>query len=201
MSFFSALALSVSSLVQSPPAPNPPPPTVARLGSRDAFGPGIMAVQHDAIQVELKDAGHIIVVRVDADGSIQPVFPTPDDTSNALPAGRHVVAILGLQPELSTPATAAPALEPVIRTADQIARQGRQARPSATGDDPVRPVEPVAHWLLIVSDIPTSATEVESLLGAMTHDFPSMKAELETVAKALMHRRTRRWTGFYTPVR
>lgn len=203
MSFFSALALSVSSLAQSPSAPAPPPPSlpaVTRLGSRDAFGPGIVAVQNDAIQLELKDAGHIIVLRVDADGSIQPVFPTPDDTSNALPAGRHVVAILGLQPGLSTPLTAAPSLEPIIRTADQVARQGRQARPSATGDDPVMPVKPVAHWLLVVSDIPTTATEVESLLGAMSHDFPSMKAELETVAKALMNRRTRRWTGFYTPV-
>ncbi|HZE93744.1 MAG TPA: hypothetical protein VEZ49_03475 [Gemmatimonadales bacterium] len=204
MTLLSVLALSLASAHwQAPPAasPAPPaPPTVTRLGSKDAYGAGIVAVQDDAILVELSSAGHIIVVRVDEDGSIQPVFPTAADKSNALPAGRHIVGIVGLQPNWSGPVPAAPSYEPIVRSADALARQGRAARPSATGDDPPETGPPVAHWLLVVSDVATSAEDVESLLSAMSRDFSSMQAELEGVARALTNRRTRHWTGFYAPV-
>ena len=205
MTLLSVLALSLASAHwQAPPAaspvPPPLPPAVTRLGSKDAYGAGIVAVQDDAILVELSSAGHIIVVRVDEDGSIQPVFPTAADKSNALPAGRHIVGIVGLQPNWSGPVPAAPSYEPIVRSADALARQGRAARPSATGDDPPEAGPPVAHWLLVVSDVATSAEDVESLLSAMSRDFSSMKAELEGVARALTNRRTRHWTGFYAPV-
>ena len=206
MTLLSVLALSLASAHwQAPPAaspaPPPVPPVVTRLGSNDAYGAGIVAVQDDAILVELSGVGHVIVVRVDEDGSIQPVFPTAADKSNELPAGRHIVGIVGLQPNWSGPVPAAPSYEPIVRSADALARQGRAARPSATGDDDPRETgPPVAHWLLVVSDVATSAEDVESLLSAMSRDFSSMKAELEGVARALTNRRTRHWTGFYARV-
>ncbi len=134
MTLLSVLALSLASAHSQVPQP-PPPPAVTRLASKDAYGAGIVAIQEDAILVELSGAGHIIVLRVDEDGGIQPVFPTAADTSNALPAGRHIVGIVGLQPNWNGPAPAAPSYEPVVRSADALARQGRAARPSATGDD------------------------------------------------------------------
>ncbi len=210
MTLLSVLALSLASAhSQAPPAaspapqpPPPPPPAVTRLGSKDAYGAGIVAIQEDAILVELSRAAHVILVRVDGDGSIQPVFPTPGDTSNALPAGRHIVGIVGLQTNWSGPVPATPSYEPVVRSADALARQGRTARPSATGDDdPLAPRAAVAHWLLVVADVPTSAEEVEALLSSMPRDFSSMKAELEAVAQALTKRRTRLWSAFYAPVR
>jgi len=60
---------------------------------------------------------------------------------------------------------------------------------------------PVARWLLVVSDVPTRAEDVERLLSSMSRDFSSMKAELEGVARALSNRRTRLWSAFYAPVR
>ena len=60
---------------------------------------------------------------------------------------------------------------------------------------------PVAHWLLVVSDVPTSAEDVETLLSSMPRDFSSMKAELEAVAQALTKRRAHLWSAFYAPVR
>ena len=200
MTLLSVLALSLASAHSQVPQP-PPPPAVTRLGSKDAYGAGIVAIQEDAILVELSRPGHVILVRVDGDGSIQPVFPTPGDTSNALPAGRHIVGIVGLQTNWSGPVPAAPSYEPVVRSADALARQGRTARPSATGDDdPLAPPAAVAHWLLVVADVPTSAKDVEALLRSM-RDFSSMKAELEAVARALTRRRTPLWSAFYAPVR
>ena len=208
MTLLSLLAFSLASAhSQAPgaasPAPQPPPTlAVTRLGSKDAYGAGIVAVQDDAILVELSRAAHVILVRVDEDGSIQPVFPTPGDTSNALPAGRHIVGIVGLQPNWSGPVPAAPSYEPVVRSADALARQGRTARPSATGDDdPLARRAAVAHWLLVVADVPTSAEDVETLLSSMPRDFSSMKAELEAVAQALTKRRAHLWSAFYAPVR
>jgi len=205
MTLLSLLAFSLASAhSQSPAAPGPPPPPLAvtRLGSKDAYGAGIVAVQDDAILVELSRAAHVILVRVDGDGSIQPVFPTPGDTSNALPAGRHIVGIVGLQTNWSGPVPAAPSYEPVVRSADALARQGRAARPSATGDDdPLARRAAVAHWLLVVADVSTSAEDVETLLSSMSRDFSSMKAELEAVAQALTKRRTHLWSAFYAPVR
>src|SRR6266545_2278688 len=200
MTLLSVLAFSLASAHWQVPQP-PPPPAVTRLGSKDAYGAGIVAIQEDAILVELWRPGHVILVRVDGDGSIQPVFPTPGDTSNALPAGRHIVGIVGLQTNWSGPVPAAPSYEPVVRSADALARQGRTARPSATGDDdPLAPPAAVAHWLLVVADVPTSAKDVEALLRSM-RDFSSMKAELEAVARALTRRRTPLWSAFYAPVR
>src|SRR6266496_6355002 len=206
MTLLSVLAFSLAAAhtqAPQPPPPPPPPLAVTRLGSKDAYGAGIVAVQEDAILVELSRPGHVILVRVDGDGSIQPVFPTPGDTSNALPAGRHIVGIVGLQTNWSGPVPAAPSYEPVVvvRSADALARQGRTARPSATGDDdPLAPPAAVAHWLLVVADVPTSAKDVEALLRSM-RDFSSMKAELEAVARALTRRRTPLWSAFYAPVR
>src|SRR5882762_6126318 len=137
MTLLSVLALSLGSAHwQAPPAASPVPsalpPAVTRLGSKDAYGAGIVAVQDDAILVELSSAGHIIVVRVDEDGSIQPVFPTAADKSNALPAGRHIVGIVGLQPNWSGPVPAAPSYEPIVRSADALARERRDHRRRGT---------------------------------------------------------------------
>jgi len=174
---------------------------VSRLGSRTAYGPGIVAAEARRVEFELTRAAHVIVLLVDPDGSIQPVFPASGERTTERAAGRQVVelkAVPGAAQAGGGPDVphAAP---PVVRTAQQLAMEGERARPRATGDDEpqVAPVTP--YWLVIVSDVPTTAEEVQERLEAMTLQFSSMKAELEGLARGLTARRTKLWAASYAP--
>ena len=179
-------------------APAPAGPYVKQLGSRKVYGPGIVASSSRQVEFELTRAAHVIVLLVDLDGSIQPVFPTPDVTTTEQAPGRHVI-------QLSAQAIAQKAAEElrappaVINTGQQLAREGRRWRPSAGGDDPPPKVPVAPYWLVILSDVPTSAEEVQDRLAAMRLEFTSLEAELEAVARALVVRRSKVWTAQYTP--
>jgi hypothetical protein len=193
-----AFPLLVITGVSAPLAAQSPPPSVTRLGTRDLYGPGIVTASSYQLQFELARPAHVIVLRVDPDGSIQPVFPAPEDQQTEKPSGRHALEALPAAPaERTTEATGS--LDPVLRTAQGVARQGTQVRPSAVGDEPVS-IKPKAYWLLIVSDVATSADDLQSRLETMQRDFPSITAELEGLARELTKRRTRKWTAYYTPV-
>jgi len=174
-------------------------PPVTRLGSRTAFGPGIVAAAARRVEFELTRPAHVIVLLVDPDGSIQPVFPASGENTTERAAGRQVVELKAT----AGPAQAGPevphAAPPVMRSAQQLASEGERARPSATGDDEPRVTPVTAYWLVIVSDVPTTAEEIEERLGAMTLQFSSLKAELEALARGLVARRTKVWAASYTP--
>jgi len=192
------LQIVALALVALPPVATAQAPLrVTRLGQRTTYGPGIVATAARRVEFELTRPAHVIVLLVDPDGGIQPVFPASGENTTERAAGRQVV-------ELNAP-TGAPragrdvphAAPPVMRSAQQLASEGERARPSATGDDAPALLTP--YWLVITSDVPTTAEELQARLEAMTLQFSSQKAELEALARTLMARRTKNWAASYAP--
>lgn len=173
-------------------------PYVKQLGSRKIFGPGIVAANSRQVEFELTRPAHVIVLLVDLDGSIQPVFPTPQVTNSELGQGRQTVE---LSAEVAARRTAEGPHAPPMRitSGQQLAREGKASRPSAAGDDPAPKVPVSPYWLVILSDVPTSAEELQERLTAMRLQFTSLEAELEGVARGLVARRSKVWTAMYTP--
>ena len=174
-------------------------PNVSRLGSRTAFGPGIVAAEARRVEFDLTRPAHVIVLLVDPDGSIQPVFPASGERTTERAAGRQVVELKAAPGAAQAGPEGPHAAPPVMRSAQQLASEGERARPSATGDDEPRVAPVTAYWLVIVSDVPTTAEEIEERLGAMTLQFSSLKAELEALARGLVARRTKVWAASYSP--
>ncbi len=197
------LALAAACLVLAPriasaQAGSSPPPVI-RLGSRTAYGPGIVAAADRRVEFELTRPAHIIVLLVDPDGSIQPVFPASGERTTERAAGRQVVELKATTGPAPGGPEAPHAPPPVMRSAQQMASEGERARPRATGDDEPRVMAVTAYWLVIVSDVPTTAEEVQERLEAMTLQFSSQQAELEALARALVARRTKVWAASYAP--
>lgn len=174
-------------------------PNISRLGSRTAFGPGIVDAAPRRVEFELTRAAHVIVLLVDPDGGIQPVFPASGERTTERAAGRQVVELNAVPGAAQTGPDVPHAPPPVMRSAQQIANEGERARPRATGDDEPRVTPVTPYWLVIVSDVPTTAEEVQERLEAMNLQFSSMKAELEALARGLMARRTKVWGASYAP--
>ena len=175
------------------------PLPVTRLGRRTEFGPGIVAAGARRVEFELTRPAHVIVLLVDPDGGIQPVFPASGEHTTERAAGRQVVelkAATGAAPAAPDVSHAPP---PVMRSAQQIANEGERARPRATGDDEPRVALVVPYWLVITSDVATTAEEVQAKLESMSLQFSSQKAELEALARGLMARRTKAWAASYAP--
>lgn len=175
------------------------PPNVNRLGSRTAYGPGIVATAPRRVEFELTRAAHVIVLLVDPDGSIQPVFPASGEKTTERAAGRQVVELNAVTGTAQGGPDVPHAAPPVMRSAQQLAMEGERARPRATGDDESRVSPRTPYWLVVVSDVPTTADEVQERLEAMTLQFSSLKAELEALARALTARRTKLWAASYAP--
>jgi len=173
------------------------PLPVTRLGQRTTYGPGIVAAAARRVEFDLTRSAHVIVLLVDPDGSIQPVFPASGENTTERAAGRQVVELNASTVTAQTGREVPHAAPPVMRTAQQLASEGERARPSATGDDAPALVTP--YWLVITSDVPTTAEDLQSRLEAMTLQFSSQKAELEAVARQLMARRTKAWAASYAP--
>jgi len=174
-------------------------PNVSRLGSRTAYGPGIVAAAARRVEFDLTQPAHVIVLLVDPDGSIQPVFPASGERTTERAAGRQVVELKAVPGAAQAGPDVPHAAPPVMRSAQQLAMEGERARPRATGDDEPRVTPVTPYWLVIVSDVPTTADEVQQRLEAMTLQFSSMKAELEALARGLVARRTKLWAASYAP--
>ena len=176
------------------------PPNVSRLGSRTAYGPGIVATAPRRVEFELTRAAHVIVLLVDPDGGIQPVFPASGEKTTERAAGRQVVELNAETGVAQAGARDVPhAAPPVVRTAQQLASEGERARPSATGDDEPRVALVIPYWLVITSDVATTAEELQAKLESMNLQFSSQKAELEALARGLMARRAKAWAASYAP--
>ena len=175
------------------------PLPVTRLGQRTTYGPGIVAASARRVEFELTRAAHVIVLLVDPDGGIQPVFPASGEHTTERAAGRQVVELNAPTGPGTAGRDVPHAAPPVMRTAQQLASEGERARPSATGDDEPRVALVVPYWLVITSDIATTAEEIQARLESMNLQFSSQKAELEALARGLMARRTKAWAASYAP--
>jgi len=192
-----AVALVVAPQLGTAQGSGPLP--VTRLGQRTTYGPGIVAASARRVEFDLTRSAHVIVLLVDPDGGIQPVFPASGEHTTERAAGRQVVE-LNAPTGAGTAARDVPhAAPPVMRTAQQLASEGERARPSATGDDEARAALVVPYWLVITSDMATTAEEIQEKLESMNLQFSSQKAELEALARGLMARRTKAWAASYAP--
>jgi len=165
---------------------------VTRLGAADAYGPGITTVSAGQVQFTLARPAHVIVLRVAQDGGIEPILPRAGEPTQ-YEAGLH-----GVEGPPLDATGGSPVHEPVLRSAEALARAGRRAPPpGADLGDSVS--TPPAFWLVIVSDVATNASEVRTRLQAMKLEFPSVKAELEALPKALVAKRAGSWAAYYAP--
>jgi hypothetical protein len=167
---------------------------VTRLGAARSFGPGILSASPVELRFELIRPAHVIVLQLDPGGGITPLFPL-DTTTSLRDAGVHA---LTAPPPVVAAARDARVTPPVLQTATELARAGRQARPPAV--DIPDTAAAVAYWLLIVSDAPTSGAELRAELESMRLNFRSVDEELRALPKTLVARRTKDWGAYYAPV-
>jgi hypothetical protein len=172
-------------------------PRIKQLGTRGAYGAGIILAASRQLTFELADPAHVVVLRVEPDGSIEPVLAAASDTATPLAGGRHTVEAAPAG-ALATSGSVEKPREPVMRSAQGVAREGVAVFKRATGDDPEPP--PMAYWLLIVSDARLTADEVQKRLERMPLNFPTIQVEVEKLARELTRGRTRWWTALYTAV-
>ncbi|HEX4600658.1 MAG TPA: hypothetical protein VH116_04625 [Gemmatimonadales bacterium] len=171
----------------------PAPLAVTRLGTPDLFGPGIVVAASDSVQFVLTRPAYVIVLHVDADGSIDPAFPRrTGESTTSVPQGPGAYVVIAHD---SAPAARALPPEPVIRSAAALARHGQQAPPPPA--DPGAPAQ--SYWLVIAADVATSAREVRMRLQAMRLQFPSLEGELKALPRALVATRTGNWAAYYVP--
>jgi hypothetical protein len=168
---------------------------VTRLGAAHAYGPGIVGVSSQQVVFHLTRAAHVIVLRVDAAGDIEPIFPVWSDQLTEYPAGAHSIE----GPPLDTATQPSKMIDPVLRSPAAVARAGRRAPPPGADLEP-RDVAPAATWLLIVSDVPTSASELRARLEALHHGYVSVRREVEALPRDLLAQRTRVWAAYYAAV-
>ena len=167
---------------------------VTRLGAARSFGPGIVEATYAELKFELTREAHVIVLQVDPNGGITPMFPV-DSGPGLRPSGVHVltapapVALTGNEARIN---------DPVLQTAAELARSGRAVRPPAVSVGEEAPI--VVYWLVIVSDIPTSAQEVRTQLETMALNYRSVDDELRALPGALVGQRGKGWGAYFTGV-
>jgi hypothetical protein len=165
------------------------PLAVTRLGAVDTYGPGIVSASPRDVRFKLARPAHVIVLRVERDGSIEPVFPVRGDDVTQQGVGQHFVE--APEPERVAPATRL--LDPVLRSPDALVRAGRLAPPPAS---PI--VDSTArYWLVIASDVATSADELRARLEAMRREYRGVQAEVEALARGLTAGRATTWAAYY----
>ena len=169
-------------------------PRVTRVGGAKAFGPGIIYATVRELRFELAVGAEVIVLQLDPAGGITPLFPT-DSEPGMRPAGVHVLTA-------PLPVESAPSedvrLTRRMQTAEDLARAGRAVRPPAAGMPDTATI--IAYWLLVVSDVPTTAHEVRAQLESMSLEYSSVENELKALPAALIAKRTKNFGAFYTAV-
>src|SRR3989454_793959 len=159
-------------------------------GRAGSAGAGPRAWAAGRVQFNLVRRAQVFVLGVGQGGGIEPIAPRGGEPTQ-YDAGLHGVE--GPPPDA---AGGSPVHEPVLRSAAALARAGRRAPPPGAdlGDSVVTPK---AFWLVVVSDVGTSASAVRARLQAMKLEFPSVKAELEALPKALVGKRAGSWAAYY----
>jgi hypothetical protein len=165
---------------------------VSRLGAAKNFGAGIVEASPARLRFELVKESYVIALQLDAQGGITPVFPTDTMPSMHFPGAHVLTTALD-----DTTASEDPVTQRRLQSAQELARTGRAVRPPAVAMED-RP--PVGYWLLIVSDAPTTATELRAQLETMNLEFRSVEDELRALPKALVGARAKSWGAYYASV-
>jgi hypothetical protein len=165
---------------------------VSRVGSPRDFGPGILQATPGRLAYQLMKSAHVIVLQLDAQGAITPVYPV-DTAGSFVDVGVHVLTTaVDSQPDTESPVT-----QRRLASAQELARTGQAVRPPAVAMED-RP--PVGYWLLILSDSPTTMAELRRQLEALTLDFRSVDDELRSLPKMLVGGRSKTWGAYYAAV-
>src|SRR5439155_19238104 len=125
---------------------------VTRLGAADAYGPGITAVSAGRVQFTLARPADAVVLRVGQDGGVEPITPRAGEPTQ-YDAGLH-----GVEGPPLDDAPGSLVREPVLRSAEALARAGRGAPPPGGGLGSSVTTAP-AFGLVNVFDIATWARE------------------------------------------
>lgn len=165
---------------------------VSRLGAAKNFGPGIVEASPGRLRFELQKEAYVIALQLDAAGGITPVFPTDTMPSMNFPGAHFLTTSLEDTTESDEPVT-----QRRVQSAQELARTGRSVRPPAVAMED-RP--PVGYWLLIVSDAPTTVTQLRAQLETMNLEFRSVEDELRALPKALVGSRAKTWGAYYASV-
>jgi hypothetical protein len=176
-----------------------------RIGLGDSYGPGIDSASSHWIRFEIAVPAHVIVLRV-TDAGIEQVQPTsgPD---YALQAGAHSMRgcrlTIGENRDVSGDA--------YTRACERIFKSDPLAKPVPSGVTTVESVFELSetgssrrladergYWLLIVSDVPTPARQLEHWLGLInTEDDSLLVTTVLALPSLLVGGRTTNWTGYY----
>lgn len=207
------------------PAPLTPIPQ-GRIGAADVFGPGIVVASSRALRFVLARPASVIVLQVFPDG-IDVITPSHSHDRTEFPAGDHRIDATVFTPPLvdplssaeSTPSESRCLADYAIAVAQQprdslgrtipnpasraalVQCQARSRAPPAPVPGPISTSLPAgAYWMVIVSDVPTSARELQRRLRPMDiseGDFATVLRELPGV---LVGGRTERWAAYYAPI-
>ncbi len=183
----------------------------SRLGLGEGFGPGIVNATARAMTYQLDMPAHVIILRVLDDGTIEQIRPFREDPN--LARGAHQVIATGASPSTLAPGFVPPlpvntgslSCTPIIDTnakADPTCMGMERARTSEMEQPPApipkRPRDDEAgYWLLITSDVATSAASLEARVRGLELDEGTLLDMVRQIPGALIAGRTTNWSAFY----
>ena len=185
----------------------PPPPAVIltpqnRIGLGEGFGPGIDSASAHWVHFEIAAAAHVIVLRI-TDAGIEQIQPRWG-TDHPLEAGAHFMKGCALTiryygGDIRDSHTRAclqesDAAKPVpggAREAESVFQLTEVGGSRSLADER-------GYWLLIVSDVPTPARQLEHWLGLIdTADDSLLVTTVLALPSLLVGGRTTNWAGYY----
>jgi hypothetical protein len=166
------------------------PAEVYKYGDAPRFGPGITHASHRVLKYELIRPAHVIVLLVSSNGQVEQVFPERDGDKTEKKAGRHGISVGDVATAIRQyRVEGAPAESKIGRFDPQ--------RGGAVAAGGVTETAPLTYWLVIASDVPTTALELQSELRAL-RPVESLDALVEVLPKALVGPRTTSWASYVT---
>jgi hypothetical protein len=184
---------------QTPPTPR----RITRLGSSKAYGPGVIGASIGQVWFELTRPAHVIVLRVDPNGSIEAFAPQGSGPPSERTPGVYTVE--APPPERRIEAARQPdpvrLLDPTVRSSDALARGGRSVFPPAAGSNDSADAATTHYWLVIAADSATSIEELQAALEVMrARAFTSVEAAVRALPRGVITKRARSWAASYALV-
>jgi len=163
---------------------------VYKYGDAPRFGRGITHASDRVLKYELGRPSHIIILRVSSNGQVQQVFPERAGDKTEQKAGRHGISVGDVATALREYRVEGAPAESKIGRFDP--RNGGMV--TAGG---VTPGDAVTYWMVIASDVPTTALELQEAIRTLA-PVESLDALVEILPKALVGFRTQSWASYVT---